>query len=48
MLLVLATIVKLYNCLLNENNEIFVDEIIQQKARKSIVKMLELSATFNL
>ncbi|HBF87979.1 MAG TPA: quinolinate synthase [Bacteroidales bacterium] len=44
----LVTLEKLYNCLLNENNEIFVDEIIQQKARKSIVKMLELSATFNL
>ena len=37
------TLEKLYNCLLHETNEIFVDEEISKKAIKSINKMLEMS-----
>ena len=37
------TLEKLYNCLLNETNEIIVDENISKKAIKSINRMLEMS-----
>ena len=33
----------IYNCLLNESNEISIDIKIAQKAKKSLDKMLELS-----
>ncbi len=39
----LGTLQKLYDCLLNETNEIFVDEEIAKKAIHSIDKMLEMS-----
>ncbi|MBR4115127.1 MAG: quinolinate synthase NadA, partial [Bacteroidales bacterium] len=32
-----------YNCLLNETNEIFVDEEVSRKAVKALNTMLELS-----
>ena len=37
------TLEKLYQCLLNETNEIIVDENISKKAIKSITRMLEMS-----
>ena len=37
------TLEKLYNCLLNQTNEIIVDENISKKAIKSINRMLEMS-----
>ena len=37
------TLEKLYQCLLNETNEIIVDENISKLAIKSINKMLEMS-----
>ena len=37
------TLEKLYQCLLNETNEIIVDENINKLAIKSINKMLEMS-----
>jgi quinolinate synthase len=37
------TLEKLYQCLLNETNEIIVDENISKKAIKSINRMLEMS-----
>lgn len=33
----------IYNCLLNESNEISIDIKIAQQAKKSLDKMLELS-----
>lgn len=39
----LNTLEKVYQCLLNESPEIFVDEEIRQKAEKPILRMLELS-----
>ena len=39
----LNTLEKVYQCLLNESPEIFVDEEIRQKAVKPILRMLELS-----
>jgi len=39
----LNTLEKLYNCLLNETPEILVDEAIQLKAVKPILRMLEMS-----
>jgi len=39
----LNTLEKLYNCLLTESPEIFVDEDIRVKAVKPILKMLEMS-----
>ena len=39
----LNTLEKIYQCLLNESPEIFVDEEIRQKAVKPILRMLELS-----
>ncbi len=44
----LITLQKLYNCLLNETPEIFVEETIRLKAEKSIRRMLDLSKSFNL
>lgn len=39
----LNTLEKLYDCLKNESNEIYVDEKIREKAVKPILRMLELS-----
>lgn len=39
----LNTLEKLYNCLLQENNEIFVDKEIAEKAIRPINRMLEMS-----
>ena len=39
----LNTLKKLYDCLLNESPEIVVDADISERARKPILKMLELS-----
>ena len=39
----LNTLEKLYNCLLNETPEIFIDEEIRLKAVKPILRMLEMS-----
>ncbi len=39
----LNTMEKLYACLLNETPEIFVDEEIAEKARRPIMRMLEMS-----
>ena len=44
----LITLQKLYDCLLNETPEIFVEETIRLKAEKSIRRMLYLSKSFNL
>jgi quinolinate synthase len=44
----LNSLEKIYNCLLNETNEIILDSEIIVKARVSIDKMLEISAKFNL
>ena len=44
----LITLQKLYDCLLNETPEIFVEETIRLKAEKSIRRMLDLSKSFNL
>ena len=38
-----TTLTELYNCLLNDTNEVFVDEDVQKKAIKALDKMLELS-----
>lgn len=40
----LINLKKIYDCLLNENNEINIDENLRIKAEKSILRMLELSA----
>lgn len=37
------TLQKLYNCLRNEKNEVFVDEVIAKEAIKPIQRMLEMS-----
>ncbi len=39
----LNTMEKLYSCLLNETPEIIVDEAIAERARRPIIRMLELS-----
>jgi quinolinate synthase len=39
----LNTLEKLYNCLLNETPEIFIDEEVRVKAVKPILRMLEMS-----
>ncbi|MDR1678746.1 MAG: quinolinate synthase NadA [Prevotellaceae bacterium] len=39
----LNTMEKLYNCLLNEQPEILIDETLRRKAEKSILQMLEMS-----
>jgi quinolinate synthase len=39
----LNTLVKLYNCLLNETPEILIEEELRQKAVKPILRMLEMS-----
>ncbi|MDR1585318.1 MAG: quinolinate synthase NadA [Prevotellaceae bacterium] len=39
----LNTLEKLYNCLLNENPEILIDEKLQKKAVKPILRMLDMS-----
>ena len=39
----LNTLEKLYNCLKNEMSEIIIDEELQKKAVKPILKMLEMS-----
>ena len=39
----LNTLEKLYNCLKNEMPEIIIDEELQKKAVKPILKMLEMS-----
>ena len=39
----LNTLEKLYNCLLNETPEVFVDETIREAAVKPILRMLEMS-----
>ena len=44
----LNTISKLYNCLRYEIPEVFIDEEVQEKAVKSINKMLELSEKLKL
>ena len=44
----LNTMEKLYNCLIYELPEIFVDEAVQQRAIKPISKMLEISAQLGL
>jgi quinolinate synthase len=44
----LNTLEKLYNCLKYEQPEILMDKDLIEKARKSIEKMLELSAKFGL
>jgi quinolinate synthase len=44
----LITLQKLYDCLLNETPEIFVEETVRLKAEKSIRRMLDLSKSFNL
>jgi quinolinate synthase len=39
----MITLQKLYDCLREENNEIFVDEQVAKDAIKPIKKMLEMS-----
>ena len=34
---------KVYDCLLNETNEVFVDEEVAKKAMKPLTRMLELA-----
>lgn len=34
---------KVYDCLLNETNEVFVDEEVKAMAEKSLDRMLELA-----
>jgi len=42
------TMEKLYQCLLNETPEIFVDKTIAEKAIKPIQRMLDISAKLGL
>lgn len=44
----LITVEKIYNCLLNEKPEIFVDNAIILKARKPIIRMLNISEKLGL
>jgi quinolinate synthase len=44
----LNTLEKIYLALKNEEPEIFMSHELIEKAKKPIVKMLELSAKFNL
>jgi len=44
----LITIKKIYDCLLNENPEIFVDDEILIKARRPIIRMMEISEKLGL
>lgn len=39
----LVTLEKIYDCLLNESGEVFVEEPLRQRAERSIVRMLEMS-----
>lgn len=40
----MITLKKIYNCLLNENPEIILDKDILEKAKKPILRMLEISS----
>ncbi len=44
----LITMQKIYNCLKNENPEIFLDDEIIEQAKKPIVRMLEISEKLGL
>ncbi len=44
----LNSLEKIYHCLLNETNEITLDKNISQKAKKPIVRMLEISEELGL
>lgn len=44
----LNTLEKLYNCLKYEQPEVIIEEQLAEKARKSIQRMLDISATLNL
>ncbi len=44
----LNTLEKLHDCLQNETPEVFVEEELRQKAKKSIVKMLKISEKLGL
>lgn len=44
----LNSLEKIYNCLKNESNEIIIDQEISNKAKKPIVRMLEISEKLGL
>jgi quinolinate synthase len=44
----LNTLEKIYNCLKYESPEILMDEVLIEKAKKPLLRMLELSAKFGL
>jgi quinolinate synthase len=44
----LITLKKIYQCLLNEEPEIFVDEDVLRKAKKPIRRMMEISEKLGL
>jgi quinolinate synthase len=44
----LITLKKIYDCLLNENNEITLDGELMKKAEKSILRMLDISSKLKL
>jgi len=44
----LITMEKIFKCLSNEKPEIFIDKNILLKARKPIIRMMEISAKLGL